>query len=96
VSGVAVDGAAVSGPVKTLRTNPELDYTLREKLGEGSYGSVWEAQHKRTKAIIAMKVRCFRKSSRLLGSLNHAFHLIGNSLSPSSSSSSSLSSARSH
>jgi len=72
VSGVAVDGAAVSGPVKTLRTNPELDYTLREKLGEGSYGSVWEAQHKRTKAIIAMKVR-FRKSSRLLGSLNHAF-----------------------
>jgi serine/threonine protein kinase len=43
--------------VKTLRTNPELDYTLREKLGEGSYGSVWEAQHKRTKAIVAMKVR---------------------------------------
>lgn len=26
---------AEPSPVKTLRTNPELDYTLREKLGEG-------------------------------------------------------------
>lgn len=37
------------------RKDPTKDFQLIEKLGEGSYGSVWKAQHVRTGTITAIK-----------------------------------------
>jgi len=39
----------------TSRKDPEKDFQLIEKLGEGSYGSVWKAIHKQTGGIVAIK-----------------------------------------
>eukprot|EP00026_Physarum_polycephalum_P005843 Phypoly_transcript_05882.p1 GENE.Phypoly_transcript_05882~~Phypoly_transcript_05882.p1 ORF type:complete len:470 (+),score=85.35 Phypoly_transcript_05882:171-1580(+) len=39
----------------TSRKDPEKDFQLLEKLGEGSYGSVWKAIHKQTGGIVAIK-----------------------------------------
>jgi len=37
------------------RRDPTKDFQLVEKLGEGSYGSVWKAQHVRTGTTTAIK-----------------------------------------
>ncbi|KAL6064718.1 non-specific serine/threonine protein kinase [Balamuthia mandrillaris] len=37
------------------RRNPEKEFQLMEKLGEGSYGSVWKALHRTSGRIIALK-----------------------------------------
>jgi len=39
----------------TSRKDPEKEFQLLEKLGEGSYGSVWKAMHKPTGSIVAVK-----------------------------------------
>ena len=39
-----------------LKQHPEEVFTLLEKLGEGSYGSVHRAIHHRTSAILAIKI----------------------------------------
>jgi serine/threonine protein kinase len=39
----------------TSRKDPEKDFQLLEKLGEGSYGAVWKALHKQTGIIVAIK-----------------------------------------
>jgi serine/threonine protein kinase len=39
----------------TSRKDPEKDFQLLEKLGEGSYGSVWKAIHRQTGGIVAIK-----------------------------------------
>lgn len=39
----------------TSRKDPEKDFQLLEKLGEGSYGSVWKAIHKQTGGVVAIK-----------------------------------------
>ena len=39
-----------------LKQAPEEVFTLLEKLGEGSYGSVHRALHNRTSAILAVKI----------------------------------------
>jgi len=39
----------------TSRKDPEKDFQMLEKLGEGSYGSVWKAIHKQTSTIVAIK-----------------------------------------
>jgi serine/threonine protein kinase len=39
----------------TSRKDPEKDFQLLEKLGEGSYGSVWKAIHRATGGIVAIK-----------------------------------------
>jgi mitogen-activated protein kinase kinase kinase kinase 3 len=36
--------------------NPGLTYELLEKMGSGSYGSVWKAKNKQTGAIVAIKI----------------------------------------
>jgi len=37
------------------KRDPSKDFTLLEKLGEGSYGSVWKALHNKSKQITAIK-----------------------------------------
>jgi len=37
------------------RRDPSKDFVLLEKLGEGSYGSVWKSSHIRTGTIAAIK-----------------------------------------
>ena len=53
-----------SGPEKKLRplepfpipsNNPASQYTLLEKLGTGSFGTVYKAIHNETKQIVAVK-----------------------------------------
>jgi len=39
----------------TSRKDPEKEFQLLEKLGEGSYGSVWKAIHKQTGSVVAVK-----------------------------------------
>lgn len=39
----------------TSRKDPEKDFQMLEKLGEGSYGSVWKAMHRATGTIVAIK-----------------------------------------
>eukprot|EP01113_Clastostelium_recurvatum_P010860 TRINITY_DN1545_c0_g1_i2.p1 TRINITY_DN1545_c0_g1~~TRINITY_DN1545_c0_g1_i2.p1 ORF type:complete len:359 (+),score=78.29 TRINITY_DN1545_c0_g1_i2:74-1150(+) len=39
----------------TSRKDPEKEFQLLEKLGEGSYGSVWKAMHRSTSLIVAIK-----------------------------------------
>jgi serine/threonine protein kinase len=41
--------------VGLLKGNPEEIYDFKEKLGEGSYGSVWRCIHKQTGDVIAIK-----------------------------------------
>lgn len=36
--------------------DPSVAYTLLEKLGTGSFGTVWKASHKMTKEIVAIKM----------------------------------------
>lgn len=39
----------------TSRKDPEKDFQMLEKLGEGSYGSVWKAIHKQSGTVVAIK-----------------------------------------
>ena len=39
-----------------LRQDPLTCYDLVEKMGAGSYGTVWKAKNKKTGAIVALKV----------------------------------------
>jgi len=49
------DGDVISLEDGTSRKDPETEFQLLEKLGEGSYGSVWKAMHRSTSSIIAIK-----------------------------------------
>ena len=40
----------------TQINDPSVAFTLTERLGEGSYGSVWKATHNETKTVAAVKV----------------------------------------
>lgn len=42
-------------PVPVPNSNPASQYTLLEKLGTGSFGTVWKAIHNDTKQIVAVK-----------------------------------------
>lgn len=37
-------------------SDPSVAYTLLEKLGTGSFGTVWKASHNVTKEIVAIKM----------------------------------------
>eukprot|EP01111_Echinosteliopsis_oligospora_P013831 TRINITY_DN5063_c0_g1_i1.p1 TRINITY_DN5063_c0_g1~~TRINITY_DN5063_c0_g1_i1.p1 ORF type:complete len:474 (+),score=105.95 TRINITY_DN5063_c0_g1_i1:316-1737(+) len=37
------------------KKDPDQEFQMLEKLGEGSYGSVWKAVHKQTGAVVAVK-----------------------------------------
>ena len=39
----------------TSKADPSVAYTLLEKLGTGSFGTVWKASHNVTKEIVAIK-----------------------------------------
>jgi len=39
-----------------LARDPLQDYELVEKMGSGSFGTVWKAKNKKTGAIVALKV----------------------------------------
>jgi len=43
------------GPCPVPSTNPASQYTLLEKLGMGSFGTVYKAIHNDTKQIVAVK-----------------------------------------
>lgn len=42
-------------PCPIPSTNPASQYTLLEKLGTGSFGTVYKAMHNETKQIVAIK-----------------------------------------
>lgn len=42
-------------PCPVPSTNPASQYTLLEKLGTGSFGTVYKAMHNETKQIVAIK-----------------------------------------
>jgi serine/threonine-protein kinase 24/25/MST4 len=42
-------------PIPVPSSNPAAQYTLLEKLGTGSFGTVWKAIHNDTKQIVAIK-----------------------------------------
>jgi serine/threonine-protein kinase 24/25/MST4 len=42
-------------PVPLPSSNPASQYTLLEKLGTGSFGTVYKAMHNDTKQIVAVK-----------------------------------------
>ena len=42
-------------PCPIPSNNPSSQYTLLEKLGTGSFGTVYKAMHKETKQIVAIK-----------------------------------------
>lgn len=42
-------------PIPIPSSNPESQYTLLEKLGTGSFGTVYKAMHNETKQIVAIK-----------------------------------------
>ena len=44
-----------SGPSPIPSNNPASQYTLLEKLGTGSFGTVYKAIHNETKQIVAVK-----------------------------------------
>ncbi|ORY22135.1 kinase-like domain-containing protein [Naematelia encephala] len=46
----------MSPPRPTLLIDPTATYTLLEKLGTGSFGTVWKAQHNVTKQLVAIKM----------------------------------------
>lgn len=52
VAAVASDHAELS---PAAESDPESVFHLSEKLGEGSYGSVWRAEHRATHAAYAIK-----------------------------------------
>lgn len=52
-SKVQTDLALPEGDEK--KRDPSKDFQLIEKLGEGSYGSVWKAEHLKTKTVTAIK-----------------------------------------
>ena len=43
--------------------DPELKYTILEKIGEGNYGTVYKIQNKKTKEISAAKISTIQKSN---------------------------------
>ncbi|WWD06048.1 hypothetical protein V865_004133 [Kwoniella europaea PYCC6329] len=45
-----------SPPRPTKLADPATTYTLLEKLGTGSFGTVWKASHNETKQIVAIKM----------------------------------------
>lgn len=42
-------------PIPLPSTNPASQYTLLDKLGTGSFGTVYKAMHNETKQIVAIK-----------------------------------------
>jgi len=46
---------AVREPYPMPSSNPASQYTLMEKLGTGSFGTVYKAMHNETKQIVAIK-----------------------------------------
>lgn len=40
----------------SVMADPSVAYTLLEKLGTGSFGTVWKASHNVTKEIVAIKM----------------------------------------
>ncbi|KZT05530.1 Pkinase-domain-containing protein [Laetiporus sulphureus 93-53] len=49
------DAKSVPEPYPIPSTNPASQYTLLEKLGTGSFGTVYKAMHNETKQIVAIK-----------------------------------------
>lgn len=47
--------AKVKEPYPIPSNNPASQYTLLEKLGTGSFGTVYKAMHNETKQIVAIK-----------------------------------------
>lgn len=39
-----------------LKTNPEIEYEMLEKMGSGSYGTVWKAKKKTKGIFVAVKM----------------------------------------
>jgi serine/threonine protein kinase len=54
-SNVEVQRTRPREPFPTPNSNPESQYTLLEKLGTGSFGTVYKAMHNETKQIVAIK-----------------------------------------
>jgi hypothetical protein len=53
--------------IKTKKESPELYYDIKEKIGEGSFGQVFRAVHRKTqeeRAIKVLKVRLMREEKR--------------------------------
>lgn len=46
----------MSKTVVKKNVDPSTIYTLLEKMGSGSYGSVWKAQEIKTKLLVAVKI----------------------------------------
>lgn len=40
----------------SVMADPSVAYTLHEKLGTGSFGTVWKASHNVTKEVVAIKM----------------------------------------
>ena len=45
----------IRAPCPVPSSNPASQYTLLEKLGTGSFGTVYKAMHNETKQIVAIK-----------------------------------------
>lgn len=39
-------------------SNPESDYTMLDKIGTGSFGTVWKALHRPSNSVVAVKKVC--------------------------------------
>ncbi|KAH3758648.1 kinase domain protein [Pelomyxa schiedti] len=51
-----VSVSAAAGMIDDVFQDPEQEFEMLEKLGEGSYGAVWKAKHRQTHDIVAIKV----------------------------------------
>jgi len=63
-------------------SNPEDDYVLLDKIGEGSFGEVYLAQHKATKKNVAIKVIDLEASEDELDDIQYEIRFLSECKSP--------------